>query len=1097
MRAHSFTAGGVSALLSWLLASGAIGAAAEPYAYVDPLIGTDRFKGYTRWNAEGEVFPGASAPFGMTHPTPQTTKRGYRYSDETVFGFSLVNHMSGWPSGSSGNVFLMPVPGGLDTDSLHPRLDHHREEARPGFYSLAFGEWNIGVAFAALPRSFMGRITYNDPAEQSLRLWDIDEISVVSDHEIRIYRSGESQFVDPALRPKGYYLVIRFDQPFSHRLEGDSRRSVTLSFGGSNNLDTTVEMQASVSRTGYEQALENGRAEMPVWDFGVVAEKAADLWREKLGRITVKGGDENDKTIFYTALYHAYLYPQVASDVDGDYPERGEEPLLDDGFVRYTNISTWDMGRTQLPLMALLEPRVYRDVIRSVLATYDKSGLVPNYAMSGNHTVNAIADGYFKGIRDFDTDLARRAIVDELLEPPYYEEGFAEYAELGFVPCELRNSVTKTLEYAFNDHCGALLAQALGAAETADRLSARIFNYRNVFNPGVRLMRSRDASGAWCDASGFSEGDAWGYSWYVPHNGRDLVNLMGGASAFCELLDRAFDEGYYIHDNQHLWHNPFMYAYAGRSWKTQQRTREILERWYLPTPGGIPGNDDLGSTSAWYLLAAMGFYPVNLGTPEYVLTSPLFDEIIIRPSDGRTWTIRAGDHAKERPYIQSVAVNGETWNKAYLTHDILLAGGEIAYELGERPNTHWAADENALPTSVTPGSPHYEIQAFAASSTTVRSGEPLELSIRIANSGARGMYHLVVQETEEVRLEDFVLVDRGETVEKGLLLRLYAPGTHELRLDGRTLPVEVVPIREVGVTTFDYRLVAATPLVRKGEPIEIRAEARNTGSYRGVAHPVINLNGEPFPQPEIALDPGEKRRVEYAVTPAGTGFYDVLLPGSSPLRSKVYDRPDGSLAAWYTFDRDEEGIVFDDSGFGNDGVVRGAVQYVDGVDSLGLFPNRQGYVELPTTPSLDVTGPTITMMAWYYPSDEDGRTSILTKGGEHMLKFNNRWVGKFCAGGWGRGSCEFRLPDDWNRSWRHFAGVCRGDSLCAYIDGELVSTHQASTDTIIANPFHWNIGRNEEIKSGYPNGVIDDVRVYKEALDQEHIRAIARKYEPS
>ena len=667
----------------------------EPVDYVNPYIGTDKSSHRTVWESHGETFPGVLEPYGMVQITPDS----YIYSNTKIHSFSFLNHSSGWSSRGTFHVMAyIPEPDSSRSGaSPGSSFSHSREKTTPYYYSVMLDDYQIRASFAATARAGYCRFVFPASKLSHILLSDLAELKEVSAGRV-------------AGKTHGYYFIARFSKPFGS-WKTDSI-PLTLRLDYSTAEGETVDLKIGFSASSYEGAEKNLSREMPGWDFEELCNKGRKIWNEQLGQIYVKGGTEEQREIFYTALYHCMFMPGIVSD-------QGEKR------TRYTGMFPWDTYRSEHPLITLLDPVREGDMIASELSRYDQTGWLPTGNMLGNHNVELILDGYTKGVRGFDIDKARQAIRKSLLVPPYARRDMASYRQYGYVPANITNNVSQTLEFAYNDWAGARflewttggrgkkatgdqqLSGATGDRLLPDSISEDIRelrkgagNYENLYDPSISFMRAKTDSGVW-GKGGYCEGTEWTYTWYVPHDVRGLINLMGGRQKFVERLTECFEDGHYVHDNEPPLHYAYLFDYTGEPWRTQQWARKIVEDSYSADPGGLPGNDDLGALSSWYVFSAMGFYPVTPGLPLYEIGSPLFDEVKIRLSNGKDFIIRAHKVSGANKYIQSASLNGRPYNLPSLKHDRILAGDTLDFEMGASPNKRWASDLRNAPPSMT------------------------------------------------------------------------------------------------------------------------------------------------------------------------------------------------------------------------------------------------------------------------------------------------------------------------------------------------------------------------------------------------------------
>lgn len=745
----------------------------EPVDYVNPFIGT---------GDDGHTFPGAVRPFGMIQPGPDTEIRhytksypwcaGYRYSDPTIIGFSHT-HFSGTGHSDLGDFLLMPVRGEPktgrgDADSpgsgYRSRFSHEQEWASPGYYGVVLSDYGIKAETTATKRTALHRYSSELPGGINILL---DMVHSIYEFEGKVVWSwirvesarrvtgcrqtrgwGPNRSIYFAMefsRPVESYEFIREDetgygwkqtgQPVKGKREisGLKLKSV-FRFGDLRQEPLLIKI--SVSGVDAGGAIANLREENPGWDFESIRQDARTEWNRELGRIQVEGSPR-EKTIFYTALYHAFLSPAVYQDVDGRYRGLDHQIHKAGGFVNHTVFSLWDTFRAAHPLFTILQPGRDGEMIQSMLEHYRQSAenMLPVWSYQGNetwcmigyHAVPVIADAYLKGIRNFDSELAFRAMLDTAGNRRY--DGLDHYIDKGWVAIDREEeAASKTLEYAYDDWTIAQMAAALGKTAEQREYLRRAANYRNVYDPATGFMRARKSDGSWNEpfdplfsryGGDYTEGNAWQYTWFVPHDVEGLIRLMGGPEKFVEKLDRLFllrteDEKYrqvedisgligqYAHGNEPSQHIAYLYNFAGRPWRTQERIHQIMKNLFDDTPEGICGNEDCGQMSAWYLFSAMGFYPVCPAGGTYVIGRPALAAASLQLENGKVFRIRADHLSDDNLYIQQVLLNGKVLTRSYLLHREIMAGGELVFQMGKTPNRSWAAAAGERPPSMTP-----------------------------------------------------------------------------------------------------------------------------------------------------------------------------------------------------------------------------------------------------------------------------------------------------------------------------------------------------------------------------------------------------------
>jgi len=720
--------------------------------FVNPFVGTAR---------NGHTFPGAAVPFGMVQLSPDTRTEGwdacsgYHYSDSTILGFSHT-HLSGTGVADYGDILVMPTVGPLELSQGNPsrnergywsRFRHSDEIAVPGYYRVRLLDYGVTAELTATARVGAHRYTFPKTDKANV-LFDLkhalglekvieSQIQVVGDREIVGFRRS-----DGWARNQVVYFAAQFSKPFTSfgiaiddvphaKRRKASGKNLKGFVGFSTSAGESIIFKVGLSSVSIAGARRNVQAEMPGWDFDEVRKSADRLWNGELNKIWVDGGTERQRRTFYTALYHAMLTPNVFSDVDGNYRGMDGTVRKANGYQMYTVFSLWDTFRAEHPLFTIIDRKRALDFVRSIMAKYEESGILPvwelasneTWCMIGYHSVPVILDAYVKGIRDFETE---RALVAMRHSAQLDHYGLKAYRENGYIPSEAESeSVSKTLEYAYDDWCIGQFADLIGKKPVAAEYGERGAFYRNLFDPSTGFMRAKE-NGRWFTpfdpasvTFNYTEANAWQYSFFVPQDIPGLIDLHGGRKQFVKRLDGLFtaDEattgrnqldisgmiGQYAHGNEPSHHVAYLFNYAGAPWRTQEIVRRIVDSLYSPEPDGLCGNDDCGQMSAWYVFSAMGFYPVTPGLPFYSIASPIFDRVTIRLENGRQFNIRAVSGSPQNRYIQSVRLNGMSTTKTYLRHDDIMKGGAIEYELGPTPSLTWGtsvADAPAEPSAL-------------------------------------------------------------------------------------------------------------------------------------------------------------------------------------------------------------------------------------------------------------------------------------------------------------------------------------------------------------------------------------------------------------
>jgi predicted alpha-1,2-mannosidase len=747
-------------------------APAAAYDFVDPFIGT---------GGEGHTYPGATVPFGMVQLSPETDVRfwrqsfpwaaGYKYEDSTILGFAHT-HFSGTGHSDMGDVLIMPTVGEVQLDpgpaddpdkGYRSRFSHDQETAVPGYYSVMLKDGGIKAELTATNRVGVHRYTFprSDAAHVILDLvssiYNYDgkvlwsRIRVENDHLVTGYRETKGWAPDRQVffamefsKPfASYGLVNEFEEQykgFGYRGQAVENypqmigRKLKAHFDFKTPDGQPLLVKVAISAVGVDGALANLKAEVPGWDFDGVRQAAKEAWSRELGKVAVEG-DRKHKTMFYTALYHTMLAPVTYMDVDHRYRGVDQNIHVAEGFTNYHIFSLWDTFRAEHPLFTLLQPERDGEMVRTMIAHREQSaehvlpvwsfGSHETWCMIGYHAVPVIVDAFLKGIRNFDAQAAFEAVKASATYGPY--GGLDAYMKYGFVPIDIeKEGASKTLEYAYDDWTIAQMAKALGRTEDQRVFEKRAASFRSIYDPATGFMRAKKSDGQFREpfdpiyaqyGSDYTEGNAWQYSWFVPHDVQGLIDLMGGPKRFVERLDQLFDLkvdperfkqvediagliGQYAHGNEPSHHIAYLYAYAGQPWKTQERIRQILTTLHDATPQGIAGNEDCGQMSAWYVFSTMGFYPVAPGSLEYVIGAPQLDKVAIDLGGGRTFTVVAKNLSDRNLYIQSVMLNGQPYDKAYLRHEDVVKGATVVFTMGPKPNRTWASAASSAPYSM-------------------------------------------------------------------------------------------------------------------------------------------------------------------------------------------------------------------------------------------------------------------------------------------------------------------------------------------------------------------------------------------------------------
>lgn len=724
--------------------------------YVNPLQGTAS----SRQFSHGNTYPAIAMPMGMTAWTPQTGESSwiYTYEATAIQGFRATHQPSPW-MGDYGQFSLMPLVGRLCTDAVERAapFDHQEEEALPYYYQVRLKEADILAEMTPDVRAAMLRFTF--PATDSACIV-LDASAGIGEVEIfpekRMIRGLSRANSGGVPANFACYFVAEFDQSFedygtwqSDSVFMDSKQRSGDGVGAYIQFRAekgkVVNVKIGTSFISHKQAKQNLDLEIGAKNFAQVRATSEDAWNECLNTVRIEGATEAQQKTFYTAMYRTQLFPRIFHEPGKDQLPIHYSPY--DGQIHpgpmYVDNGFWDTFRAEFPLLALLYPNRDAEVIRGLVNAYLEGDWFPKWTspgyrntMIGTHTAAVIADAYAKGIRNFNVPTAYEGMVKDALALPMGggrgRTGNEAYNRLGFVPTdEVHEATARTLEFAYGDFCVGKMAQALGKKEDAAYFFRRANNFRNVYDPEVGFMRGRLADSTWrrdfspTEWGGpFTEGSAWHYTWSVMHDPQGLIALMGGEVAFAAKIDQLFasppdfevgsyrreihemtemvagNMGQYAHGNQPVHHLIYLYNYARQPWKTQKWAREVMDRLYGPGPDGLCGDEDNGQMSAWYVFSAMGFYPVSPGVSQYVIGSPLFPKMILNLPNGRTFEIIAHNNAAGNRYIQSAKLNGKAYNRNWISHEAISAGGTLAFEMGPAPNESWGSAPESVPYSL-------------------------------------------------------------------------------------------------------------------------------------------------------------------------------------------------------------------------------------------------------------------------------------------------------------------------------------------------------------------------------------------------------------
>lgn len=756
--------------------------AQRPADYVNPIIGT---------NGMGHTFPGACSPFGLIQLSPDTDTiphnvngkyqskayeycAGYQYSDKTIVGFSHT-HLSGTGHSDLGDILIMPATGDLKLnpgraekpdEGYRSRFEHSTEKVAPGYYEVMLKDYNIKAQLTATPRVGIHKYTFPNGENGHLIL---DLVHSIYNYDGKVLWS--TMRVENDTLVTGYritngwartnytYFAISFSQPIVNYGYTDKEKVVYNGFWRRFQLeknfpeingrkivaylnfntakDSELTVKVALSPVSMDGALKNLRAEASGRDFNQIAEAVRTDWNDELKRFEIQGTNDQ-KTMFYTSLYHTMINPSVYMDVDGQYRGLDHNIHKADGFTNYTIFSLWDTYRAEHPFLNLIAPKRNSDMVESMIKHQQQSvhGMLPvwslmgneNWCMSGYHAVSVLADAITKKAFT-NVDEALKAMVSTSTVP--YYEGMTDYIKLGYIPYDRSGTAaSSTLEYAYDDWTIYYTALKAGKTDIAETYRKRALNYRNIYDKNIGFARPRYADGSFkkeFDAlqtygEGFIEGNSWNFSFHVPHDVYGMIDLMGGEKGFIDKLDKLFNMhlpekyyadneditidglvGGYVHGNEPSHHIPYLYAWTSQPWKTQYWVRYILNKMYKNNINGLGGNDDCGQMSAWYLFSVMGFYPVCPGTDQYVLGAPYLPYIKMQLPNGKTLEIKAPGVSDKNCYVHSLKINGKPYDKRYITHNDLMEGGVMEYKMSSSPAKKRGLSRADRPYSMTDG----------------------------------------------------------------------------------------------------------------------------------------------------------------------------------------------------------------------------------------------------------------------------------------------------------------------------------------------------------------------------------------------------------
>ena len=695
--------------------------------YVNPFIGAAD---------NGHTFPGATTPFGMIQTSPVTGAVGWRYCSEYVNNDSIIwgftqTHLNGTGCMDLGDVLVMPVTGERTRawDGYRSHFSKDQESATPGYYSVLLEEPNVKAELTASTRVAFHRYTYNN-ADQAAVLIDLQHGPAWNEGQYHSQvRACETNWEDDQTLVghvnnsvwvhQDYFFVVKFNRPVTEKINlemGETEKGQRIVSGFDMEPGDELLMKIALSSTGIEGAKKNLEAEIPGWDFEATRQAARESWNNYLSRINVTG--TKDQLInYYTCFYHALIQPNQISDVDGMYRNAKNEVVKTGGDAFYSTFSLWDTYRAAHPFYTIMVPERVDGFVNSLVENGEAQGFIPiwalwgkdNYCMVANHGVAVVAEAYRKGFRGFDAERALNIMKRTQTESHKLKSDWETYMKYGYFPTDLirAESVSSTLESVYDDYAIWDMATRMGKTEDVEYYGKRKDFYKNLFDTQTQFMRPRNADGSWktpFDPSNvghsesvggdYTEGNAWQYTWHVQHDIPGLIALFGGKEPFLNKLDSVFTVelktsqadvtgliGQYAHGNEPSHHVAYLYTMAGKPERTQELIRQIFDTQYRPEPDGLCGNDDCGQMSAWYMFSAMGFYPVDPVSGNYVFGAPQLPKIVLNLADGKTFTVIAEGLSEENKYVESITLNGKPYTENYITHEDILKGGTLVFKM--------------------------------------------------------------------------------------------------------------------------------------------------------------------------------------------------------------------------------------------------------------------------------------------------------------------------------------------------------------------------------------------------------------------------------
>ncbi|MGM9804081.1 MAG: GH92 family glycosyl hydrolase [Muribaculaceae bacterium] len=1039
-----------SKLIIWLVLMSVChaGMRAGNAQWVMPAIGTGHSHAPTMWGNYGGTYPGAVAPWGMVQLSPETSNRasesGYYHCDSTILCFSTVHHNSGYPNGSHGRIKMAMIRGAVNHFPANWQgrpFSHSLETMQAGYYAVTFADGDRVQATAA---AHSGIYSYHTQChETTIAIYDAGNIEVTNNQEVTCSTSN---------------AVIRFSLPMlRHQLHGDT---LLAQFNTSQHI---VDVMVMTSATSHAKARKNGEAELHNGNFDAVKRNTYDAWDKELACVDIVTANSNHKRMFYTAFYHSMLMPSNVADA-------GEAP-------RFAGFSPWDTFRTLHPLLSLLKPDVQTAITQSMMQHYEQHGILPKGPMTGFHAIAILLDSYVKGATSCSLSNIHRASMAFYNDNRW--EQLRSYVQNGYVDARHEKSVSITAELAYDDWAMMKICQLLQLPDSA-AWRQRATNYCNLWDAETLFMLPRhSAQGLLRHAGelGYQESTKVTASLFAPHNVAHLVNLSGGEQAFARRLDATFNSGEVIFDNEPVLHYPWLFVWAHRPDLAMKHVHGIANNCFSATPGGIPGNDDLGAMSSWLVFAMLGIMPVCPGTDQYVMVPPMVDAATLHFANGNTLTISHRGNKRDDT-MPTPQLGDKALDRWFVTHGELLKGGNLTYDWSRPAQLALSR----LPYSLTPEPPQFNVTLMSSKKIVTEPHRLNSVAYKITNTGGDGIYTAALMHGNDTLVSKRIMVAAGATACDTLTFRLYKSGNTRLTFAGQKLSAKVRAPRGEQPRLMCHS-IRMTPVAAIGDSVSAAITLQNITSQPFAGNAAVSDGNATIATLPVKLNAGATATLQIKLPALSVGMHSIGVEGCVA-QLKVCD--DALQTTVLHLDFDAEGQAADRSGFHNHGICNGPLMWSGGA----LLTGKDAFVELPTSPSLMHPYEQITMLTWMKPTGiAHGYVDFFTKGDYTLLKMQGNKLVCF-AGGWGRGQCEATVPPDWCNNWHLVAGVCTGDQVQLYIDARLVATVPVQ-GTIKATEVPWNLGRNAEMPYSRFGAIwFSGTRIFASALTQAQIAQI-------